>query len=157
MGTSTQLVSRGRVLLAIGAALLAVGLLGLWSPVFLGDYDMYGVQVNCGNGYSSQLLQAEVDDQAAARRPAGDGAPAGGYVDRCTSALAHRRAWASVTVGLGAVTLAVQVAGWWRRRAAAAASFADRWSEAPDDFLHEAAYLDRRALPHRDRPSATTL
>jgi hypothetical protein len=160
MGKLAQVVSHDRLVVMVGAVLLAGGLVALWFPVFLGDYDRYGIQVKCGNGYSGQLLQATVDDQQSDPGGAPAGVrPAVGYVDRCQSALADRRAWAIPTAGLGALTLTFEALAWAHRRAMAPGSPAstDTWSEAPDDYLHEAARLDRQGRPYRERPSGTTL
>ena len=80
----------GWPIILICFALVAVGLVGLWLPVYLDSFDSWGIRVKCGNGYSADLVQATIDDQqptSAAVRPAAS------YVNQCQSALAHRRAW----------------------------------------------------------------
>jgi hypothetical protein len=164
MGVSWQSTFRDRLVMAVGAVLLAAGLLALSVPVSLGDYDSWGMQVECGNGYYSQLLQATFDDEESARQSARDGAPTAiqpntNYVDRCKSAITHRRAWAIPIAGLGAVILLVEVFRWVRNRPtdSGSATTAHAWSaEHPDDVMHEAAVLDRRERSHQ-RPSDTTL
>ena len=41
-----------------GALLVVVGLLALWFPVYLSQYDQYGIQIACGRGFSADLSQA---------------------------------------------------------------------------------------------------
>ena len=62
-----------------GAVLLAAGLFALRFPVLLDTYDQWGWQVECGNGFSADLTQAD----AAGRH----------VVDECDSALRVRRLW----------------------------------------------------------------
>lgn len=153
MGKVGQVISRDRLVVMVGTILLAGGLLGLWFPVSLGAYDRYGIQINCGNGYSGRLLQATADDAPAYASPAIS------HVDQCRSALAHRRVWAIPTAALGALTLTLEAVTPARRRPMSLGSPAspDTWSEAPDDYWHEAANLDRRGCPYRERPAGTTL
>jgi hypothetical protein len=68
-----------------GLALALIGLMALWLPVYLDQYDLYGVKVACGNGFSANLNQA-----AQAK-----------LVTRCDTALLVRRAWAIPTVAFG--------------------------------------------------------
>jgi hypothetical protein len=42
----------------VGAVLIVVGLLALWFPVYLSQYDQYGMQISCGRGFSANLSQA---------------------------------------------------------------------------------------------------
>lgn len=69
----------------IAATLLTVGLLALRWPVFLPDFDHWGVQVKCGSGFSADLVQASF----------------AGATDRCQHALAVRRMWAIPMAALG--------------------------------------------------------
>jgi hypothetical protein len=68
-----------------GLALALIGLMALWFPVYLDQYDLYGVKVTCGNGFSSNLNQ---------------GAQAN-LVTKCDTALLVRRAWAIPAVAIG--------------------------------------------------------
>jgi hypothetical protein len=83
----------------VGALLVVVGLLALWFPVYLSQYDHYGVQIACGRGFSSNLSQA---------------ADAGGdsLVAQCGTALLLRRLWAIPAVVIGWLTLTGIVAIW---------------------------------------------
>ena len=83
----------------VGALLVVVGLLALWFPVYLSQYDQYGVQIACGRGFSSNLSQA---------------ADAGGhgFVAQCGTALLLRRVWAIPAVVVGWVILTGLVAIW---------------------------------------------
>jgi hypothetical protein len=159
-------VSRHRLIVMVGIVLLAGGLLALWFPVLLGDHDMYGVQIKCGNGYSSQLLQATVDDQGPGQQSASGAAPTAvrpptNHVDQCKGALAHRRAWAIPAAGLGALLLIPEAVMWARSRATEpvvpGSTIAWRPSAHPDENMHDAAVLDRRERSHREPPSNTTL
>lgn len=104
----------------IGIALLAGGLVALCFPVYLDAYDQWGMQVNCGNGYHGELLQATVDDsggvdpQSAATGAPGIVRPALHYVDSCKSALVRRHAWAVPVAGAGAVILILELLAWAR-------------------------------------------
>ena len=70
---------------AAAVALLTVGLLALRWPVYLPDFDAWGVQVKCGSGFSADLAQATF----------------AGATDRCQQALAVRRMWAIPVAALG--------------------------------------------------------
>ncbi|MDV3125705.1 hypothetical protein M1247_12330 [Mycobacterium sp. 21AC1] len=74
-----------------GAIVLAVGLYLLSMPVYLDDFDQYGMQIPCGTGFSAHMVQAAA---------AGDE-----YVDKCGSALLTRRLWTIPVVVLGALAL----------------------------------------------------
>ncbi|WP_066902587.1 hypothetical protein [Mycolicibacterium houstonense] len=74
-----------------GAVVLAIGLYLLSMPVYLDDFDKFGMQIPCGTGYSAHLVQAT--------------AAGGEYVDKCGSALTTRRLWTIPVVALGALAL----------------------------------------------------
>jgi hypothetical protein len=150
------MVTRGWLITLIGVALLAGGLVALRFPVFLDSYDSAGIQVKCGNGYYADLVQATTDDQQSA---SGVVQAATNYVDRCQSALAHRREWLIPVAALGAVIVVSGLAAWWRAgsRSPAATNKTNKWSEIPPDALHDAEVLDRRSHPRWPRPSDTTL
>lgn len=87
------------LLLAIGGALLVViGVMALWWRVDLSQYDHYGMQINCGRGFTANLSQAA---------DAGDGA-----VAQCGTALLLRRLWAIPAVVVGWLILTGMVAAW---------------------------------------------
>jgi len=93
-------VSNRQLYIAIvGASLVVVGLLALWFPVYLSQYDHYGVQIACGRGFSSNLSQAS-------------DAGGQGLVAQCDTALLLRRIWAIPAVVLGWVILTGLVAIW---------------------------------------------
>jgi hypothetical protein len=77
----------------VAVVLLTVGLLALRWPVYLPDFDPWGVQVKCGNGFSADLVQATF----------------AGATDRCQHALAGRRAWAIPVSALGWLIVVVLV------------------------------------------------
>ncbi len=85
----------------VGAALVAIGLLGLWFPVYLGQYDQYGMQIACGRGFSANLSQAA--------EAHGDG-----LVAQCGTALLLRRIWAVPATLLGGLIVTALLAIWAR-------------------------------------------
>ncbi|MEB3984088.1 hypothetical protein OQ968_22830 [Mycobacterium sp. 663a-19] len=81
-----------------GLALALIGLLALAYPVYLDQFDLYGVQVACGNGFSADLNQAAQAHLAT----------------RCDTALIIRRAWAIPTVAVGSLLIAAFLLAWVR-------------------------------------------
>jgi hypothetical protein len=79
-----------------GIALAVIGLLALWFPIYLNQYDLYGIKVNCGNGFSSNLTQASQAN----------------LVAKCDTALLVRRAWAIPAVAVGWLLLAGFLLAW---------------------------------------------
>ncbi len=90
----------------VAVVLLTFGLLALRWPVYLSDFDAWGVQVKCGNGFSADLVQASFAGQA----------------DRCQRALAVRRAWAIPVAALGWLIIVALVVPLLRPRDADVAS-----------------------------------
>jgi len=86
--TTRQIVAGG-----VALALLTVGLLALRWPVYLSDFDPWGIQVKCGNGFAADLTQATF----------------AGSNDRCQRALAARRMWAIPTAAMGWLIVIVLV------------------------------------------------
>jgi len=82
------------VILAVGLVLLMGGLFALRFPVFLGDFDQWGFQINCGSGLHSAFTQAVIADSAGTQ-----------FVDRCHTALAVRRAWTIPLAAAGVLLL----------------------------------------------------
>lgn len=74
-----------------GAVVLAIGLYLLSLPVYLDDFDQFGMQIPCGSGYSAHLVQATAAGQE--------------YVDKCGSAVMTRRLWTVPVVAIGALAL----------------------------------------------------
>ncbi|CDP85774.1 MULTISPECIES: hypothetical protein [Mycolicibacterium] len=74
-----------------GAVVLGLGLYLLSLPVYLDDFDQFGMQIPCGSGYSAHLVQANAAGQE--------------YVDKCGSALTTRRLWTIPIAALGALAL----------------------------------------------------
>jgi hypothetical protein len=87
----------------VGALLVVIGLLALWFPVYLSQYDQYGMQIACGRGFSANLSQAA-------------DANGHGFVAQCGTALLLRRIWAIPTVVLGWLILTVLIANWVRTK-----------------------------------------
>lgn len=79
--------------------LIVTGLLALWFPVYLGQYDQYGMQISCGTGFSGGLS------------PVADGGGAG-LAAKCGTALLIRRIWAIPTAVIGWALLTAILAIW---------------------------------------------
>ncbi|MCV7216865.1 hypothetical protein H7J51_16425 [Mycobacterium crocinum] len=77
----------------VAVVLLTVGLLALRWPVYLPDFDPWGVQIKCGSGFSADLVQATF----------------AGKADQCQHALAVRRMWAIPVAALGWLIVIVLV------------------------------------------------
>jgi hypothetical protein len=93
-------VSRRQTYIGIAGLLLGlIGLAALWFPVYLDQFDHYGMKISCGNGIGSHIAQTQVDGDAAAR---------------CGTALLVRRMWAIPTVALGGLLFAVFLVLWAR-------------------------------------------
>ena len=86
------------VILAVGVLLVMGGLFALRFPVFLGDFDQWGFQINCGSGFRVALTQAGIADSGR-----------GHFVDQCHTAIAMRRSWAIPLTVAGAVLLSALV------------------------------------------------
>lgn len=87
-------VTPRRIVAGVAAVtLLTVGLLALRWPVYLPDFDPWGIQVKCGSGFSAELVQATF----------------AGADDRCQHALAIRRLWAIPMAALGWLIVIVLV------------------------------------------------
>lgn len=95
--------NRQVVLGFVGIALIATGLLALWFPVYLSQYDHYGMQISCGRGFGASLAQAGDVDGA-------------GFVTKCGTALLIRRTWAIPSTVIGCALLAVVLAAWVRAK-----------------------------------------
>lgn len=102
------MTNRGWLTLCLGGALVAIGLVALNFPVFLDEYDRWGMQINCGTGYSANLDQAQIAIQAS---------PPSDFVDQCQSALAMRRAWAIPIAVTGWIVLCGIAVALWRHAA----------------------------------------
>jgi hypothetical protein len=93
-------VSNRQLLLGGAAALMVViGLLALWFPVYLSQYDQYGIQIACGRGFSADMSQA-----AAAQGT--------GLVAQCGTALLLRRIWAIPVAVFGWLVLTGLIVSW---------------------------------------------
>lgn len=84
----------------IGIAGLLLGLIGLaalWFPVYLDQYDAYGIKVNCGDGFGFHLDLTDHEDA---------------YSSPCNDALLVRRALAIPAVAVGWVVVTWYVMTW---------------------------------------------
>lgn len=84
---------------AAAAMMVAIGLLALWFPVYLSQYDQYGMQIACGRGFSADMSHA-----AAAQDT--------GLVAQCDTALLLRRIWAIPVAVFGWLILTGLIATW---------------------------------------------
>lgn len=82
MNTLMNMSNQRFMVLLAGVALVVLGLLALHFPVFLPDFDRWGVQINCGSGFGSALTQAGAAESAGTN-----------YVCQCHTAIAMRRDW----------------------------------------------------------------
>jgi hypothetical protein len=119
------------VILAVGLVLLMGGLFALRFPVFLGDFDQWGWQINCGSGLHSAFTQAVIADSAGTH-----------FVDRCHTALAVRRAWSIPLAVAGGLFLSALLISPSRGRSANVPTAGRRPSSAGDRYripiLHKA-------------------
>ena len=92
--------NRQVVLGVVGAALIATGLLALWFPVHVGQYDQWGMQISCGRGFNASLSQTP-------------GAHDAGLAGQCGTALLLRRLWAipAAIIGWVLVTVVAVIVG----------------------------------------------
>jgi hypothetical protein len=93
---SGELTTRRLLAMIAVAVLVLVGFFGMWWPVYLSEFDRYGIQISCGTGFVTNLSQAE----------------RAGYSEQCATALLIRRAW-SIPLMLGgtAVVMALALRG----------------------------------------------
>ena len=93
-------MSNRQVLLGVvGAALIATGLLALWFPVHLDQYDQWGMQISCGRGFNGSLSQSP-------------GAHDANLAGQCATALLLRRLWAIPAAIIGWALVTVVAAIW---------------------------------------------
>ena len=93
-------MSHRQTYLGIAGLLLAVvGVAALLYPVYLDQYDHYGIAVSCGTGLRSDLTQAA---QAANH----------GLVSQCDTALLLRRAWAIPVIAIGWLLITGFLVSW---------------------------------------------
>ncbi len=89
-----ELTTRRLLAMIAAAAVLGIGVLLMWQPVYLPDFDSYGLQIRCGSGFLADMSHPELVDGGA-----------GPLRDRCESALLQRRAWAVPMMVVGAGVL----------------------------------------------------
>ncbi len=99
------MTNRGWFILCLGGALTGIGLVALNFPVFLNAYDQWGWQIKCGTGYSTNMMYAEMANQAF---------PHADFVDQCQTALMVRRAWAIPVALVGWLILSGLAVALWR-------------------------------------------
>ena len=78
----------------LALALIVVGALALYFPVYIGAYDQFGFQIKCGTGFGTSLTQAAE-------------ASGGDYVSQCERAVMMRRLWSIPMVAIGSILLAI--------------------------------------------------
>jgi hypothetical protein len=95
-------VSHRQTHLGIAGLLLAVvGVAALLYPIYLDQYDHYGIAVSCGTGLRSDLTQAAQADRH-------------DLVSRCDTALLLRRAWAIPAIAVGWLLVTAFLVRWVR-------------------------------------------
>ena len=99
------MTTRGWFILLLGGTLIGIGLVALQFPVYLSAYDQWGWQIKCGTGYSTNLMYAEMANQAF---------PQSNFVDQCQTALTVRRAWAIPVALVGWIILSGLAIALWR-------------------------------------------
>lgn len=96
-----EVVSRRQIYIGIFGLILGfVGLAALWFPVYLDQFDAYGMQINCGNGIGTHVALAHAGGDAAA--------------SQCGTAMLVRRAWAIPAVAIGGLMVVWFVLRWVR-------------------------------------------
>ena len=94
-----------RLILAVGAVVLVVGITGLLMPVSVSDAS--GGSLGCGNAAISDLSSArEANDKSVASIPIlNQIVPHTDFVAECQSALSGRRSWTIPVAVIGAIAL----------------------------------------------------
>lgn len=94
-----------RLIIAVSAALLVAGVIGLLVPVTVSNSD--GASVSCGNGIGADLSSARnANDKNGANIPIlNQVIPHTDFVAQCESAVSSRRSWTIPLVVLGVVGL----------------------------------------------------
>lgn len=95
-----------RLILAVGALVLIVGLIGLLVPVSVSGQN--SGSINCGNGLVSDLSSARsANEKTVANVPIlNQVVPHTDFVAECQSALSSRRSWTIPVAVIGAIALA---------------------------------------------------
>lgn len=94
-----------RLIIAVGAALLLAGIIGLLVPVSVSDGS--GNSVSCGNGIATDLSSARnANDKNGANIPIlNQVLPHTDYVAQCNSAVNGRRSWTIPLAVIGVVAI----------------------------------------------------
>jgi hypothetical protein len=95
-----------RLIIAMGAALLLAGVIGLLTPVSISDGN--GNSIACGNGVATDLSAAKsANDKSVANIPIlNQLIPHTDYVAQCQSSVGSRRAWTIPLTVVGIVVVA---------------------------------------------------
>ena len=93
--------NRRSLVMTVAAVLVGAGLLALWWPVYLDQYDRYGVQISCGRAFAAGLSQEVISGE--------DG---GSIVKRCGTARLAHRVWAIPLTVVGWLVLTGLVVSW---------------------------------------------
>lgn len=95
---SGELTTRRLLAMIVAAAVILIGFLGMWWPVYLSEFDPYGIQIDCGSGFVSDLSHAQRTSES--------------LVGDCDSALLIRRSWSiPLMVGGTGVLIALALRG----------------------------------------------
>jgi heme/copper-type cytochrome/quinol oxidase subunit 1 len=100
-----HVVTVRRLVLAIGAVILIVGVIGLLVPVSVSDQN--GGNIGCGNALISDTNSAEsANKKSVANIPIlNEVVPHTDYVAECQSALSSRRSWTIPVAVIGAIAV----------------------------------------------------
>ena len=82
-----------------GLLMAVIGLAALLYPIYLDQYDVYGIKVSCGNALRSDFSQAAQGDHH-------------DLVTQCDTALLVRRAWAIPATAIGWLLVTGFLVGW---------------------------------------------
>jgi hypothetical protein len=95
-----------RLIIAVGAALLVAGVIGLLAPVSVSDGN--GHNIGCGNGAATDLSAARnANDNSVANIPIlNQVVPHTDYVAQCQSAVGSRRTWTIPLAVVGLIAIA---------------------------------------------------
>ena len=88
-----ELTTRRLLAMIIVAGFILIGFLGMWWPVYLSEFDQYGIQIDCGSGFVIDLAQAQRADDS------------GGLAEQCDAAVVVRRAWSIPLMVAGTAVL----------------------------------------------------
>jgi hypothetical protein len=94
-----ELTTRRLLAMVAAGAVVIFGLLGMWQPVYIDDYDRYGFQIDCGTGLIGDDAGVQLAEESEVEERS----------DECGTALLLRRTW-SITAIIGGIAVVVALA-----------------------------------------------